>query len=292
MGVDFKDRTVTEIIKDTESQTFNPNADLQTFMDRLQGVFRGVKFAKMRSNKVWVYYPDEPYPMGYIGYGDFRTETAGDDQYMVGSRKITNEKYGEYQDQFRMKMSGNMDTAIRNAKRFLRNFSPHEMAKAHAKLLRSKANDAPEMLGSKFRKSMRELFDHEAGNKTGAFKGRMLTELRHLIDSDHGFVDGEFGHQLKQMFEVGDEWRESFLKTVNVYFVRVFEKFGKQTFQVTELDDVRDYNPRVSDQFVTYTDDLPEDIMGKLAVLSMTEDGNYVDDVGMRVDQGMFYVVR
>ena len=191
-----------------------------------------------------------------------------------------------------MKMSGNMDTAIRNAKRFLRNFSPHEMAGANAKLLRSKANDAPEMLGSKFRKSMRELFDHEVGNRTGSFSGRMLTELRHLVDSDHGFVDGEFGHQLKQMFEMGDAWRESFQKTVNVYFVRVFEKFGKQTFQVTELDDVRDYNPRISDQFLTYTDDLPEDIMGKLAVLSMTEDGNYVDDVGMRVDQGMFYVVR
>lgn len=291
MSVDFKERTVTAITKDADG-LLNASTELQTFMNRLQGVFRGVKFAKMMANKVWVYYPDEPYPMGYIGYGDFRTETVGDDQYMVGSRKITNDKYADYQDQFRMKMSGNIDTAIRNAKRFLRNFSPHEMAGANAKLLRSKANDAPEMLGSKFRKSMRELFDHEVGNRTGAFKGRMLTELRHLVDSDHGFVDGEFGHQLKQMFEVGDAWRESFQKTVNVYFVRVFEKFGKQTFQVTELDDVRDYNPRMSDQFVTYTDDLPENIMGKLAVLSMTEDGNYVDDVGMRVDQGMFYVVR
>ena len=291
MGIDFKERTVTAITKDADG-LLDASTELQTFMNRLQGVFRGVKFVKMRSNKVWVYYPDEPYPMGYIGYGDFRTEVCGDDQYMVASRKITNDKYGDYQDQFRMKMSGNMDTAIRNAKRFLRNFSPHEMAGANAKLLRSKANDQPEMLGSKFRKSMRELFDHEVGNRTGAFNGRMLTELRHLVDSDHGFVDGEFGHQLKQMFEMGDAWRESFHKTVNVYFVRVFEKFGKQTFQVTELDDVRDYKPRISDQFLTYTDDLPEDIMGKLAVLSMTEDGNYVDDVGMRVDQGMFYVVR
>ena len=291
MGVSFIESTVTEITKDADG-LLDASTELQTFMNRLQGVFRGVKFVKMRSNKVWVYYPDEPYPMGYIGYGDFRTEVCGDDQYMVASRKITNDKYGDYQDQFRMKMSGNMDTAIRNAKRFLRNFSPHEMAGANAKLLRSKANDAPEMLGSKFRKSMRELFDHETGNKTGSFKGRMLTELRHLVDSDHVFVDGEFGHQLRLMFEMGDAWRESFLKTVDVYFVRVFEKFGKQTFQVTELDDVRDYNPRISDQFLTYTDDLPEDIMGKLAVLSMTEDGNYVDDVGMRVDEGMFYVVR
>ena len=289
--IDFKERTVTAITKDADG-LLNASTELQTFMNRLQGVFRGVKFAKMMTNKVWVYYPDEPYPMGYIGYGDFRTEVCGDDQYMVASRKITNEKYGDYQDQFRMKMSSNMDTAIRNAKRFLRNFSPYEMAGANAKLLRSKANDVPEMLGSKFRKSMRGLFDHEAGNRTGSFNGRMLTELRHLVDSDHGFVDGEFGHQLKQMFEMGDAWKESFQKTVNVYFVRVFEKFGKQTFQVTELDDVRDYNPRVSDQFLTYTDDLPEDIMGKLAVLSMTEDGNYVDDVGMRVDEGMFYVVR
>ena len=77
MGIDFKERTVTEITKDADG-LLNASTELQTFMSRLQGVFRGVKFAKMMSNRVWFYYPDEPYPMGYIGYGDFRTEVDGD----------------------------------------------------------------------------------------------------------------------------------------------------------------------------------------------------------------------
>ena len=57
MGIDFKERTVTAITKDADG-LLDASTELQTFMNRLQGVFRGVKFVKMRSNKVWVYYPD------------------------------------------------------------------------------------------------------------------------------------------------------------------------------------------------------------------------------------------
>jgi hypothetical protein len=35
---------------------------------------------------------------------------------------------------------------------------------------------------------------------------------------------------------------------------------------------------------------VPEDIMGKVSVLSMVDNGHWVDDVGYRVDATMFHV--
>jgi hypothetical protein len=44
-------------------------------------------------------------------------------------------------------------------------------------------------------------------------------------------------------------------------------------------------------QVTTYKmDELPEDIAGKLAALSMVEDGHYVEGVGYRVDSTTFWV--
>ncbi len=42
----------------------------------------------------------------------------------------------------------------------------------------------------------------------------------------------------------------------------------------------------------TYYDDLPEHILGRLAVMSMVEDGAFVPGVGFKHTEGMFYVAR
>ena len=286
MGINFNDVTVTDL-DDTDLGQMPSNLCL--LKTKVSEAFRGVSFAKMGGNRLWVYYPDEPYPMGYIGYGDFRTETVGEDQYMVGSRTITNDKYGSYQDQHNMKMTGNVETAIRNAKRFLRNFSPQEMAKSKLRTVCSQSQDSLGDISTEYRNKMRELFDHESRNTN-----KMLTELRNLVDTSHEFVDAAFGSELRAMFELSDNQKALKDKPIHMYFVRVSEKFGKQTFDVGTIDNVQksSYQVEMSNEFKRYTDDLPEEIMGKLSVLTMVENDSYVDDVGYRAAEGMFYVVR
>ena len=286
MGINFNDVTVTDL-DDTDLGQMPSNLCL--LKTKVSEAFRGVSFAKMGGNRLWVYYPDEPYPMGYIGYGDFRTETVGEDQYMVGSRTITNDKYGSYQDQHNMKMTGNLDTALRNARRFLRNFSPQEMAKSKLRTVCSQSQDSLGDISTEYRNKMRELFDHESRNTN-----KMLTELRNLVDTSHEFVDAAFGSELRAMFELSDNEKALKDKPIHMYFVRVSEKFGKQTFDVGTIDNVQksSYQVEMSSEFKRYTDDLPEEIMGKLSVLTMVENDSYVDDVGYRAAEGMFYVVR
>ena len=286
MGINFNDVTVADL-DDTDLGQMPSNLCL--LKTKVSEAFRGVSFAKMGGNRLWVYYPDEPYPMGYIGYGDFRTETVGEDQYMVGSRTITNDKYSSYQDQHNMKMTGNLDTALRNARRFLRNFSPQEMAKSKLRTVCSQSQDSLGDISTEYRNKMRELFDHESRNTN-----KMLTELRNLVDTGHEFVDAAFGSELRAMFELSDNQKALKDKPIHMYFVRVSEKFGKQTFDVGTIDNVQksSYQVEMSNEFKRYTDDLPEEIMGKLSVLTMVENDSYVDDVGYRAAEGMFYVVR
>ena len=286
MSIDFNNVTVADL-DDTDLGQMPSNLCL--FKTKVSEAFRGVSFAKMGGNRLWVYYPDEPYPMGYIGYGDFRTEVSGDDQYIVGSRTIINDKYSSYQDQHNMKMTVNVETAIRNAKRFLRNFSPQEMAKSKLRTVCSQSQDSLGDISTEYRNKMRELFDHESRNTN-----KMLTELRNLVDTGHEFVDAAFGSELRAMFELSDNQKALKDKPIHMYFVRVSEKFGKQTFDVGTIDNVQksSYQVEMSNEFKRYTDDLPEEIMGKLSVLTMVENDSYVDDVGYRAAEGMFYVVR
>jgi len=286
MGINFNDVTVADL-DDTDLGQMPSNLCL--LKTKVSEAFRGVAFAKMGGNRLWVYYPDEPYPMGYIGYGDFRTEVSGDDQYIVGSRTITNEKYGSYQDQHNMKMTVNVETAMRNARRFLRNFSPQEMAKSKLRTVCSQSQDSLGDISTEYRNKMRELFDHESSRSN-----KMLTELRNLVDTGHEFVDAAFGSELRVMFELLDDQKALKDKPIHMYFVRVSEKFGKQTFDVGTIDNVQksSWQVEMSNEFKRYTDDLPEEIMGKLSVLTMVENDSYVDDVGYRAGEGMFYVVR
>ena len=286
MGINFNDVTVADL-DDTDLGQMPSNLCL--LKTKVSEAFRGVSFAKMGQNRLWVYYPDEPYPMGYIGYGDFRTEVTGDDQYIVGSRTITNDKYGSHQDQHNMKMTVNVETAMRNARRFLRNFSPQEMAKSKLNTVCNQSQDSLSCAGNAYRNKMRELFDHESSRSN-----KMLTELRNLVDTGHEFVDASFGSELHAMFELLDNQKALKDKPIHMYFVRVFEKFGKQTFDVGTIDNVQksSWQAEMSNEFKRYTDDLPEEIMGKLSVLTMVENDSYVDDVGYRAAEGMFYVVR
>lgn len=286
MGINFNDVMVADL-DDTDLGQMPSNLCL--LKTKVSEAFRGVSFAKMGNNRLWVYYPDEPYPMGYIGYGDFRTEVVGEDQYIVGSRTITNDKYGSHQDQHNMKMTVNVETAMRNARRFLRNFSPQEMAKSKLRAVCSQSQDSLGDISTEYRNKMRELFDHESSRSN-----KMLTELRNLVDTSHEFVDAAFGSELRTMFELLDNQKALKDKPIHMYFVRVFEKFGRQTFDVGTIDNVQksSWQAEMSNEFKRYTDDLPEEIMGKLSVLTMVENDSYVDDVGYRASEGMFYVVR
>jgi hypothetical protein len=262
---------------------------LHQFMDEICTAIRGTKFAYKAALERWVYMQGEPYPMGYIAFGDYRQTTTGDAKFIVCSRKIENVKYAAYSAPYNMRMNGKLETAVRNAKKFLLNYSPIEMAEVDRATVRSAINETRELVAKEASACARKIgLSIDLG---GEAQGTLLNELRHLLNTDYEFVDVGYGAKLHTMFESMKEL-DAQNKQVNMHFVRGYERRGKQSFDVVPVDDVNSFRGTVREEIARYTDELPEDIKGKIAVISMMADASYVDGVGYRVNESMFYVVR
>mgnify|MGYP003150460982 CR=1 FL=1 len=265
------------------------NTHLQDFMKALRVAFRGITFTPHPHDvrRVWVHMPKDPFCLGWIGFGDFQTTVSADkSSYVVYSKNISNWKYGDYNDQYHMAMSVNLNTAVRNAKKYLRPLSTSDMALekysemiTHSEKSKSKAsNDAYNALNDMLRSST---------NRPNA----LVEYMRTLVNTGHEFTDKELEGSLLNYFKVEEEANVLKKKKVKTLFVRIYEKYGKQVFDVVSVIKNPQRWGHIADSLTTYDKDkVPEDIMGKVSVLSMVDNGHWVDDVGYRVDATMFHV--
>ena len=119
----------------------------------------------------------------------------------------------------------------------------------------------------------------------------VISEFRHMLQQGYEFVDKNFGEEVQAYITSIDEHTEAKAKRLDVAFVRVFEKFGEQTFQVVKMHGLHNMSRPPIDDAVEYTSEtLPADLMGKLSNLNMLQKGGYVEDVGFNSGDGLFYV--
>ena len=257
--------------------------EIYDFIIALQKAIRGVKFGVIdgrEHREIHVYTEGQPFTMGYIGYGDWRDTGQPIDHYNVVSPNITNEKYS-YGDACHRKMSTKLDVALKTAKRYFRNLTPEQMAQ----------NEVDGILTSY--KSVRYKLREDKDNKHSKLlrSDAVISEFRHMLQQGYEFVDKNFGVEVQAYITSIDEHAEAKAKGLSVAFVRVFEKFGEQTFQVVKMHGLHNMSRPPIDDAVEYTyDTLPADLKGKLSNLNMLEKGGYVEDVGFNSGDGLFYV--
>ena len=285
----FKDITLEDQQKYRDNLAFN--LDLQGFMKELRKAFRGVVFTPQGDmRKVYMHMPNDPYVMGYIGYGDFQTTTkAMQSSYVVSSRHIMNMKYADYNDQYYMAMSINLSTAVRNAKKYLRPLTTKDMALDEHNDMQRKSNDTESRASNAKNTAQSDLLARSNREKKIEYNP-MLEYMRTLVKVGHEFTDKELESNLLTYFKLEDEHKVLLDKGINVSYVRIYEKYGKQVFDVAPIISKDRYNHIVGDITPYGKADVPEDIVGKVSMLSMVDNGHWVDDVGYRVDATMFYV--
>ena len=270
------------------------NLDIQDFMKGIRRAFRGVLFTPDAGDKrrVYVHMPNDPYVMGYIGYGDFLTTAkAMQNSYVISSRHIANYKYADYNDQHYMAMSINLDTAVRNAKKYLRPLTTKDMAldQQTESDMRRKSKDTKSAMEVKRSNALSDLL--AKSNRTlNIDYNPMLEYMRTLVTVGHEFTDKELESNLLSYFALEKDVKAFSGNDVDVDYVRVYEKYGKQVFDVVPLIREDSYRSALGNLTTYDKDKVPEEIMGKVSVLSMVENGHWVDDVGYRVDATMFYV--
>lgn len=255
-----------------------------------------VKMHPRDARSYWIYRDDCPYVLGWVAYGDYRDGGDGTNMYVVQARTIVNGKYAEYSSQYFMKMSTNFDVAVRNAKKFIRMMSPQELAGTRMRDASNAVDSVVDVAKTEFSEIRNKVIDVESSLYSSRTNegSSLLNELRHLMNSNHEFIDTMFGENLVTFFAKQEELVRLRNRTVPMWFVRVYDRMEQQVFDVIDIDKAESaYGAEISDDVKRYTaDTLPEDIMEKLSVLNILQANDYVDDVGFSAGEGMFYVVR
>ena len=240
-----------------------------------------------RKHELWVFRDDCPYTVGKIGYGDFcTTVTPTDNEFMVCSFPINNGKYDPYSEQHFMARSVHMDKSVKNALKYLRSPSPYDCALLNGFRAKRHFTD----IGDNKNRHQQSLLSNLTGDENA-----LLLEFRNMISTEYNFINKEFGDRINGWVKAYDENKEREQKKLNMYFVRVYTEDDIQMFDVIPMTNVHlDVGISINENsLVTYTsDNIPEDIMGKVSVLSMVKAKEYVDDVGYRDEAGCFYITQ
>ena len=280
----------------------NKRMKLCQFARSLSTQMRDIKFAHKDANSLFVFMEGEYMCMGWIGYGDFLKYTTPDNySYVVYSRHIKNRKYDGYQsEQYYMAQSINESTAIKNCKRYLRNYNTVEMADIQLRDVKQGAIKTVREIDDKARNALENVFQF---TKYRPDNSNMFKAMRHILNSGIELPDKTFQDELVKAYKEYDNYLIHKSKRVNMLYIKVYERLGKRTFDVIDLGGVATgkdedaslhYHTLKNKDVVKYDDDtLSEYIVGKISVLSMVDPDTYVDDVGFRSKiENTFYVVR
>lgn len=250
-----------------------------------------IKTIPRSGNSAWVYYDNDPYCCAWVGYGDFRVSGKGTNTYTVCSRLIANCKYNDYSSQYYMSMTTKLETAVKNAKRYISPLNVADMAKLSCKEAARAFRDVSSEAHQEMRRLGNKLFQHD-GNSSNY--SPMETELKGLLTLEHDFQDKELEEGLVTYFAKKDETKVLDDRADDGVFIYTTVRMGEQQCAVLQVDSLSSYRPDVSEVCETkwYTPQtLPDDLMGKFSMLQLVGDKHYVDGVGYRVSDRMCFLV-
>ena len=282
---------MSEIRKDTHA--YDHSVGLMDFAHEVEQKTKYLTYPKDHHSK-WVYRESDSFPMGYISFKDTRDNKASDDdpKYLVYSPNIHNGKYS-YGDRMNMAQATTKEKAGKNAVTYLRALTVPQVVEITKDTCRRKAASQTDDL----RNDVRQKADSVLKDMFSTYKydkpNPLQVELRYMVESGHEFVNKELGQQLKEIFTGFDEFKEARENNSDSFlFVEAYQSFGQNKFRCAPVD-LRGYGDEAVKrelQTIRGEDDLPEDIKGKLAVLGMVDVEHYVDGVGYRAAENIFYL--
>jgi hypothetical protein len=177
--------------------------------------------------------------------------------------------------------SVNPKRALSNALGALRPHTPIAVAKYYATNVASKVWHS----------------DYEGQDKVTKVRGKVVRhdsleqELRGIVASGYTFINAEFSDAVTSFLHEVDEYALRQQK-IDMVYVRAYMLGDQQVFDTVPIANMhKNYNFDVEESSTRYTEDtLPEDIRGKLSMLLMVNMNEYVDGVGMRAHDEIFYV--
>ena len=283
------------------------NADLYQFGIELRFTrgFRDCKFGAMTASgitrsEVFVYFPDELYCRGVIGYGDIGVNEVIV-KYFVNSRHIKNGKIAAWRETHSVLSSANLKKAIGHAKTYLREFTMPDIYR----ISKCEVGNAIDGVKNETYLAKRKLIESiEEGLRDTGF---LTLEFRNMLASGYQFQDAELKERVVNYLQSIDDHNATMGRKVKVSMVVVYPQLNEQhdaKVTVYTSDTPIDFNKgwisttmdsAMQQSAVTHTytrSTVPEDIKGAVQSLSIVEVNQYVDGLGYRTSNNIFYIVQ
>tara|TARA_B100001093_G_scaffold172898_1_gene165769 strand:- start:28123 stop:28989 length:867 start_codon:yes stop_codon:yes gene_type:complete len=262
--------------------------EINDFAIQVQKEMRGIKFGVKANgsyqHKKFVYMEGYPYTMGYLHYDDPRENAEQKvNHFCVSAPTIQNGKYADYNQNYAMKMSVNLEQGVKNAKRYLQPVPWGVVAHMNFSLVRHAFNKERNVFEDAFEGSKNDL---------GLRRDTLVPELTNLIDSGHVFLDKDLHEKIVDLVAKRKAYEEDKRKRCDLYFVYAFIKWDKETYIVIEIDNDVPNGWRSLPHKTYDADTLPDQLKGRVMSLNVLEQDTFVDGVGYKARDNMFYVSR
>lgn len=271
--------------------TPNVYYELAEFCDELRKHFKGIRFGHRRGyysrenvgftrlHSLWAYYPGQEYALGKVGF----ELDKGRYKYTLYARTITNNKFSAGSDGYNTVSTEHMDKAVKNAKKYLRAYGTLELANRSVTNLAGGFLDVYNKVTNRVRVAQEEFVAHRAFER----------EMRRLLTTSHEFIDASFKLALTDYLNAMEEREQRRNAPTGGRFIHIREEAGEQVFDMVHTPDVRRLNLSHASTSVTTTklDEMDEALIHKIASLSMLDDDGFVEGLGMKVNDKMYWVL-
>jgi hypothetical protein len=241
------------------------------------------------AKSLYVYMDSMPFILGAVGYGDFSQSRNGDKTYMVYSRKISNAKYNGFNDQYHMTLSTAINKAVKNASKFIVPYTNVEIASVYF-------DDVSDKITTNVNNAREAFYDTVHSIKHN--QSLLAEEMLHLTKSGVQFKDPIFVEMANKIVDRYDRHTFYQLRKVDVTFV-CFKQGNTTTITTMDVNNITKTNvfshnfDKKAENINTYTmETLPEELSSKVAVLNILNDKQYVEDVGMKINNNTFWIER
>jgi hypothetical protein len=240
-------------------------------------------------NEMWAYFDGDDYAVMRLGYADYNVGPSAKPTFGVYSRLIRNEKYDKGRRQYHMATTEHLPRAVKNVQKYMKPYTLAERAGLTYDDFRYAVDHQISVPHNMFNKSLSSVWHHSA----------LTSELTALIQSGYTFTDASFHNTVMSLIEAQAARTAMAAKQHHGWYVTVRESNAAQVFDVLSIYDIKRTSltdvVRSAGTRTYAMDELdaehPE-LFGKIAALSMVDKGTLIEDVGMRVADNAFWVLR
>lgn len=255
------------------------------FKDAVARTLRGVEFCYIGINVAVVYRPGDAYSLGEIGHRNIKARGNPEMKYYVQSRGIKNDKYKDSNWQHFISASKVMATAVKAAATYLRPMAMEDIVREASDPAYSIVHEAINATRVAMNRAAKEL----TGNAyMGDLDSDFMKEVRLMT-----FTSPRLNAALAEFNSAMDKYADAQRAiTRDALCVTLTDYFGQLTAITQRVSLGSRYNLKQSEPSLQMAaDQLSDFVKGRVAILSMVAPQTYVQDVGLRLDDRIFFIM-